>query len=188
MDLLDEAFRLKVKYFTAWGFSTENWKRADREVNFLMQLFRRSMDRFERKFLEKKIRFCHFGRKDRLPKTIAVRMAALEEKTKQFTAGAFGLAIDYGGRDEILRAVSRLREEGGEVSERALSQAMDTRDFPDPDLVIRTSGEQRTSGLMPWQSAYNELYFAPEQIPDFGPAQLRGALAEFSRRKRNFGA
>jgi undecaprenyl diphosphate synthase len=186
--LLDEAARLKIPYFTFWGFSTENWKRDSLEVDYLMTLFRNYLGRLRERLFGDQIRFRHFGRRDRLPKDIISSLERLEASTSGFQNGSLGLALDYGGRDEILRAVNKLKNHPGEVSEAAFEGALDTRGFPDPDLIIRTSGEQRISGLMPWQGTYSELYFANELFPDFGVPQFQTALADYSRRKRNFGA
>ena len=185
--LLDEAARLNIPYFTLWGFSTENWKRDSLEVDFLMKLFRGYLGRLRERLFRRQIQFRHFGRRDRLPKDIVEGLEKLEAATAGFGKGSLGLALDYGGRDEILRAVNRLKAMPGEVSEASFADALDTKGFPDPDLIIRTSGEQRISGLMPWQGTYAELYFANELFPDFGVPQFQTALADYNRRKRNFG-
>ena len=114
-------------------------------------------------------------------------LVSLEKETTSFDNGSVGLALDYGGRDEIIRALQRLRGGGDEISEKAISETLDTRGFPDPDLVIRTGGQIRTSGLMPWQSAYSEFHFAEEAFPDFDALKFREAIAAYSVRRRNFG-
>ncbi len=122
-----------------------------------------------------------------MPEGIVKRLSRIEAATKKFLRANFGLALDYGGRDEIIRAVNKLNGRKGAVSENDFSKCLDTHGFPDPDLIIRTSGEQRTSGLMPWQGAYAELYFAQIYFPDFDALEFRKAVAEYGRRKRNFG-
>ncbi|MEK7611846.1 MAG: polyprenyl diphosphate synthase [Patescibacteria group bacterium] len=188
MALLEEAIRKGIPYFTLWGFSTENWNRSKYEIDHLMRIFRGYLKRIETKLHEQEASFKHFGRKDRLPQDIVTELHNLEETTRRYKKGSLGLALDYGGRDEILRAANQLRGSQTEIGEEAFSSALDTHNFPDPDLIIRTSGEQRLSGIMPWQAAYAELYFAEELFPDFGVPQFQVALADFNKRKRNFGA
>lgn len=199
LDLMEELYRLRVPYVTFWGFSTENWRRGAGEVRFLMDLFRAALARFRERFLAREVRFHHFGRKDRLPADVAASLDSLKRETEGFSERHFGLALDYGGRDEILRAISRINPlrhppaggAGGgrelEITENEFSKLLDTSDFPDPDLIIRTSGERRTSGLMPWQGAYAELHFSTRLFPDFGVADLREAIADFAARRRRFG-
>ena len=188
MNLLEEALRLKIPYLTFWGFSTENWKRDKLEVNYLMKIFREQITLLKKKLHEYQVQFRHFGRKDRLPKDIMSQLSALEAGTENFSKAHLGLAIDYGGRDELLRAVNKMRRSEEEVSEENFGNFLDTKGFPDPDLIIRTSGEQRLSGLMPWQGTYAELYFTPVLFPDFGILEFRKAISEFGERKRNFGS
>ncbi len=187
-DLLEESRRLKIPYLTFWGFSTENWNRSKTEVSFLMNIFRRHLRKLKEKLTEYKIQFRHFGRQDRLPKDIITSLKTLEAETKDFGTLHLGLALDYGGRDEILRALERCKSENGKVNEADFAKSLDTNGFPDPDLIIRTSGEQRLSGIMPWQGVYAELYFSPRFFPDFDVLEFRKAIADFSNRKRNFGA
>lgn len=186
--LLREARRLGVRYMSLWGFSTENWKRDPIEVEYLFNLFRKNIDYLRKTFVQEKIRFRHMGRKDRLPQDIIRSFEQLEQETSGFSDFNVQFFLDYGGRDELMRAVNRIIKSGvKEIDEERLSRFLDTDTIPDPDLIIRTSGEQRTSGFMPFQSTYAELYFTDLYYPDFGPSQLRSAVEEFQRRKRNFG-
>ena len=186
--LLEEAERLGVKYLSFWAFSTENWRRDKAEVNFLFKLLDKILDNFLYELVKRKVRFRHLGRKDRLPKQLVSKLAALEKKTENFNKLNVQLCLDYGGRDEIVRAINKMINEGvKKVDEKSIKRYLDTYDIPDPDLVIRTSGEHRTSGFMAFQSVYAELYFTNIKFPDFGPEDLRSAIEEFSRRKRNFG-
>lgn len=189
MDLFREARSLGVKYVSLWGFSTENWKRSKEEVDQLFDLFRKELGVIETTFVREKIRFRHVGRRDRLPEDIIRALEDFEAKTKDFRDFNVQFCLDYGGRDELARAVNKIIQSGvREVSESDFAKFLDTDDIPDPDLIIRTSGEQRTSGFMPYQSTYAELYFSPLYFPEFGPLQLREAVQEFIRRKRNFGS
>ena len=186
--LFKEAQRLKIKYLSVWAFSTENWNRDRKEINFLFSMIYDSVKRFRNEFIENNIRFIHIGRTDRLPKKLVIELKKLEKETEQFSGLNIQACLDYGGRDEIVRAVNKMLKDGvKEVKEEDIKKYLDTADIPDPDLIIRTSGEQRTSGFMPFQSAYSELYFSDKYFPDFGPAELRKAIEDFSVRKRNFG-
>ncbi len=188
LSLLDECIAQGVLYVTLWAFSTENWKRDKDEVDALFSLLRESFKDFKKEFAKRKIRFKHIGRKDRLPKDILRDLAALEGETQSFDQTHVQICLDYGGRDELVRAFNALLKKGkNKIDEKDIENVLDTRGIPDPDFIIRTSGEQRLSGFMPFQSAYAEFYFSPVHFPDFGPAELRKALEEFGRRKRNFG-
>lgn len=188
MKLFNEANELGLNHLTFWAFSTDNWKREKKEVDFLFKLLKKSFDEFQKEFVKEGIRFKHIGRKDRLPKDIVARLEKLEKDTAGNEGLNVSICMDYGGRDEILRAVNKLLKEGvKEIEEDDFKNYLDSAGIPDPDLIIRTSGESRTSGFMPFQSAYSEFYFCDVNFPDFGPEELRKAVAEFGRRKRNFG-
>lgn len=179
-----------VKYLTVWMFSTENWYRDESEVTYLMDLFRRSFTKFGKSFHKDKVRFTHLGRKDRLPKDIVEMLLQMEEDTKNYDKYFLNLALDYGGQDEILRAIKKGTESGLDMTDLSTKQfetLLDTSDFPPPDLIIRTSGEQRLSGLMSWQSAYSEYYFTAVNLPDFDAQELYAAILEYSYRNRRFG-
>ena len=139
-------------------------------------------------FEKEEIRFRHLGRKDRLSEDIVEGLETLEEKTKNLSKLNFQLCMDYGGRNEIVRAVNGMIKDGvQEVSEELFSKYLDTTNLPDPDFVIRTSGEKRTSGIMPYQAAYAELYFTDVPFPEFGAEEFKRALLEYSGRVRRFG-
>lgn len=186
--LFDEARRLGVKYLSFWGFSTENWKRDKKEIDAIFELLSKMIGEWRKDAAENGIRFRHIGRKDRLPKELVSELEKLEQETKNFDKININLCLDYGGRDEIARAINKMINNGvKKVDEKIISEYLDTTGVPDVDLIIRTSGEKRTSGLMPFQGAYAELYFAEEHFPDFGAAELKAAIEDFSNRKRNFG-
>ncbi len=179
--LIEKAKDLDIKVFTFWAFSTENWTRTKSEVNNLMMLFERGIDDYLNRTLKNKIRLIHIGRKDRLSNSLKNKIAEAEEITKQFTDHYFVLALDYGGRDEILRAVEKYGSK--------FSQFLDTKDllYPNPDLVIRTSGEMRMSGFMAWQAAYAEYIFHSRYFPDFTPEDFEECINEYVKRQRRFG-
>ncbi len=185
--VFDKARELGVKACTAWVFSTENWSRAEEEVNYLMDLFREYIDKYTEKFLKEKTRFIHLGRKDRLSEDIVKRLTELEEKTKDFTEFSVALAMDYGGHDELIRAINKLNEEGKEITEENIENALDTKNLPPLDFIIRTSGEQRLSGFMSWQSHYAEFYFPEHPFPAFTPDKFVEAIEDYTRRDRRFG-
>ncbi len=185
--LFREAKRLGVKCVSLWGFSTENWKRDKKEVSILLNLALKSVMDFGKELHKEKIRFRHIGRKDRIPEKLAREIEKLEKETADYDDFNFQLLLDYGGRDEIVRAVNKLIKEGKEIDESGFSGALDTGGIPDVDLIIRTSGEKRLSGMMPFQGVYSELYFVDKHFPDFGAGDLRGAIEDFGKRKRNFG-
>jgi len=191
--LAESARRIGVHTFTVWAFSTENWERSEREINEIMNIFRRALKETEKDFHKDKVAFVHLGRKDRLPEDLRSEVIRIESETKKYEKNhVFNVAVDYGGRDEILRAVKRIVDDKiptEKIDDKLFDSYLDTRGepYPNPDLFIRTSGEQRTSGLLPWQMNYTEFYFEPEHLPDFTPEKLREAILDFSRRRRRFG-
>jgi undecaprenyl diphosphate synthase len=183
-----------IHFATVWGFSTENWARSRLEVDAIMRLVGIYLRRNRKRFRRDGMRFHHVGRRDRLaerfPDLIKL-FAALEEETKGNEPFTLNLALDYGGRDEAVRAVRTLIGQGvpaAEVTWERLAGCLDTASQPDPDLVIRTSGEHRLSGILPLQSAYAELVFTPRLLPEMSEEDFREAIREFTRRERRFGA
>lgn len=176
---------LGIHTLSLWAFSTENWSRNQEEVDFLMKLFSDLIGKFGKDALENKVRLIHIGRKDRLSKELLTKIKKLEEKTKDYTNHVLNIALDYGGRDEIERAVEKMKK----TNSNDLEQFLDTADqpYPNPDLIIRTSGELRTSGLLIWQAAYAEFYSEPIHFPDFNREKLIKALENYAARTRRFG-
>lgn len=187
--LILEAKKMGSKYMSLWFFSTENWKRPKNEINFLFNHFIKNIDSFLEGAIKNKINVRHIGRKDRLPKNVIDGLNTLESQTKNNKEFNVLICMDYGGRDEILRAVNNLLKSGQtSVSEEDFKKYLDSNDVPDPDLIIRTSGERRLSGWMPFQSVYSEFYFADVHFPDFDSQQLRKAIEDYSMRKRRLGS
>ena len=187
-EIVDECLDLGIQHCTLWCFSTENWKRDKREVNYLMMLFEEYLQKHVDSLHEKGVCIHHMGRKDRLPKKVMRLFESAESLTRENTRLILNLAIDYGGRDEILRAVEKGIYQKIEWNEEAFSSLLDSSPSPDPDLIIRTSGETRLSGFMLWQSAYSELYFTETCFPDFSVKIFHEALNNYSQRKRSKGA
>jgi undecaprenyl diphosphate synthase len=183
---------LGVHTVTMWAFSTENWNRAQKEVSYLMKMYEVFIEKNLKQALKEKIRIIHLGRKDRISKELLEKIQNSEEKTKDFKNYILNIALDYGGRDEVVRAIRKMSGEKfsiSDLSEENFSKFLDTANqpYPDPDLIIRTSGEQRTSGLMIWQAAYAEYVFLQKHFPDLKGEDIEEAVEEYSQRQRRFG-
>lgn len=188
IELLKTIKDLQIPYLSLWVFSTENWDRDKREVDELFSIFIKMIGSFKEELVKERVRFRHLGRKDRLPLELRKALDSLEEATVSFAEYHLQLCLDYGGRDEMTRAINKMLRSGvKEVSEEDISRYLDTYGIPDPDLIIRTSGEHRMSGFMPYQGTYAEYYFTSVHFPDFGTDELRKSVEEFAQRKRNFG-
>lgn len=185
--LIDRAHQLGVKCFTTWIFSTENWKRAQEENDYLFKMARDYTNKYRKKCIENKIRFIHLGRKDRLPEDIIKTISEVEEETKSYTEFTIGIGFDYGGHDELLRTLGKLKDLNLEVTKENIEANLDTKDMPMPDVIIRTSGEQRLSGFMSWQCEYAELFFPKVYFPDFNPDLLEEVIRDYQNRERRFG-
>jgi len=186
-DIVQAAPDLGVRWLTLYAFSTENWKRSTEEVLGLMSLFSRFIQREAVKLAREEVRMRFIGDRSRLSNHLQGLMRDIEEQTAGNTRLNLTVAINYGGRDEMLRAMRRLSDSGQEFSEKAFCDALDTHDIPDPDLVIRTSGETRVSNFLLWQAAYAEYEFTPTLWPDFTPEELGRILDRFGERDRRFG-
>lgn len=184
--LVEHAAVRGVRFLTFWAFSTENWNRAEDEVSGIMTILKNSIGYFGKRMHEKGVRLCVIGDLSRLDAGLRKRIEAVVEKTRRNQRITVTIALNYGGRDEILRAIKHMTHTDT-VSEEIFSSFLDTRDIPDPDFVIRTGGEQRLSGFLPWQSVYSELYFPSWYMPDFTPARLDEAIGEYQGRRRRFG-
>jgi undecaprenyl diphosphate synthase len=179
-----------IKYLTLYAFSTENWKRAAGEVSFIMGLIKQYLRGELDFYRENRIRIRHTGDAAALPHDIQAELAKAASDTKDFTGMQVILAINYGGRDEIVRALRRLGAEGkiaANISEKDIAACLDNPDVPDPDLIIRSAGELRTSNFLLWEGAYAELYVSPKLWPDWTGEDLALALDEFQNRDRRFG-
>jgi len=190
--LARKARALGIHTFTIWAFSTENWKRAQEEVGYLMRLYEVFIERYLQDALHDNVRLVHLGRKDRLPQSLLKKISNAEEKTKHHDQYTLNVALDYGGQDEIIRAVKKMAEQTKNfesLDEETFASFLDThaQPYPNPDLIIRTSGEQRISGFMPWQSAYAEYLFLDKYFPDMNERDMEDAAKEFQTRQRRFG-
>ena len=187
---VEAAIDLGVETLSVFAFSTENWSRPPEEVELLMEIFGETIERELPDLVSQGVRVRFIGRRDRAPEDLRERMIALEEETRHNERLNLWIAFDYGGRDELVQATRRLVESGidpREVDENALAAQLYAPELPDPDLLIRTSGELRVSNFLLWQIAYSELVFIDTLWPDFGAADLREALAAYAQRRRRFG-
>jgi undecaprenyl diphosphate synthase len=187
---VEGAIDLGVRSLAVYAFSTENWTRPPDEVEALMEIFAETIERELPDLAKQGVRTRFVGRRDRAPEALQRRMAALEEETADKERLDLWIAFDYGGRAEIVEAARRIVESGAEpeeVDEALVASHLYAPEMPDPDLLIRTSGELRISNFLLWQLAYAELVFVDRWWPDFGEAELRSALEEYATRRRRFG-
>ena len=192
--ICEDAHELGIKYLKVYAFSTENWKRSVEEVTGIMNLLRRYLVDCIERASKNDMRVRVIGDRTALDTDIVEKINELEEKTKQYTGLNFTIALNYGGRDEIRRATVKLVrdvKEGklseDEIDENIISSYLDTADMPDPDLMIRTSGEQRLSNYLIWQLAYAEYYYTDVLWPDFTIEDLKAAIRYYNGRERRFG-
>lgn len=188
--MIETCARLSIRYLTLYAFSSENWKRPAREVNALMDMLYENLELKGDLLKKHDIRLRVLGEKARLPRRLAVKLRQTEEMSTEFGHMVVNLALNYGGRQEILQAVKSLMKKGlapAKITEADFRSELYTKNDPDPDLVIRTSGERRLSNFLIFQSAYAELYFAAEMWPDFRVLPFLEALTDFQKRKRRFG-
>jgi undecaprenyl diphosphate synthase len=188
---VEAAIDLGVASLAVYAFSTENWARPADEVAAILELLDETIDRELPDLAQQGVRTRFFGRRDRVPEALQAKMGALEAETAELDRLQLWIAFDYGGRAELVEAARRVVEDGleaSDVSEEALAARLFAPELPDPDLVIRTSGELRVSNFLLWQSAYAEFVFTQTFWPDFGEDELRAALDEYARRGRRFGA
>ena len=185
--IIIHAARIGVKYLTVYAFSTENWKRSQEEVSALMFLFKNYIKTEEKNIMENNIRFMVFGRKDNVNSSLLEAIDKLQEKSRDNTGLTFNIAFNYGGRSEIIDAVNKILKSGkANITEEEFSSYL-YNDIPDPELLIRTSGELRISNFLLWQIAYSEIYITDTLWPDFNEQELEKAIEAFNRRDRRFG-
>lgn len=192
--ICEEAYRMGIEYLTVYAFSTENWNRPDDEVAALMKLLRNYMKTCLKTAAKNRMCVRVLGDKSGLDSDIRSRIAQLEEATKDNDGLKFQIALNYGGRDEIVRAVRRVSEEvkqgrinPADIDEKMMTAYLDTSGLPEPDLLIRTCNEQRISNFLLWQLAYTEFYFTPVAWPDFTKEELVKAIDAYNHRERRYG-
>ncbi len=193
-DMCEITYNLGIRYFTVYAFSTENWNRPKDEVDALMKLLRNYMINCKKRANKNNMRVRVIGDKSGIDKDIREKIEDLEESTKNNTGLNFQIAINYGGRDEITRALKRISKDVKDgiidverINQDTISDYLDTRGIPDPDLLIRTCGELRISNFLLWQSAYTEFYISDIAWPDFSKEELEKAITAYNQRERKYG-
>lgn len=186
--VIEAAPALGAQYLTLYAFSTENWNRPKDEIATLMNLLEKTLDEYEKSAPERNLRLIFSGERAPLPEKILTKMDRLRAATAQNTGLTVNLALNYGARQEITQAVNRLLKEGKtEITPQDISARLYHPEIPEPELLIRTSGEERLSNFLLWQAAYSELYFTPVLWPDFDKSELQKAVDDYRARKRRFG-
>ena len=181
------AFSRGVKVVTLYTFSSENWARPKDEIDKLFSLLEKYLKNSEQEFIKNGIRFFVSGNINELPSELANEIVRVQNSTKDFKNATLNLALNYGGRQEIVMAVNRAISNGEAITVDSVSRHLYTNEFLDPELIIRTSGEQRLSNFLIWQSAYSEFYFTNKHWPDFDEEEFDKAIQSYSNRKRRFG-
>ena len=191
--IIDKALELGIKYLTFWAFSTENWNRSKKEVEFLLKLYREDLDKKIDGFHRKSVKINVIGNLAMFPSDIQEKTREWMKKTKNNHKITVNLALSYGGRDEILRAneklleKSKIKNQKSKLTEEEFSRYLDTAGQPDPELIIRTGGEKRLSGFLLWQSEYSELYFSEIFWPEFTADDFLVAIKDYNIRQRRLG-
>ncbi|MCC7552649.1 di-trans,poly-cis-decaprenylcistransferase [Candidatus Micrarchaeota archaeon] len=185
--LLDWAKEFDIPIISIWGFSTENFNRDEKEIEFLFNLFNEKIDEYLKEYNKHKAKIRFIGNRSKFSKEFFEKIEKVETLTKDNKGFQLNILLNYGGRAEILKVVNELKNTNEEITEKLIENHLYTKGIPDPDLIIRTSGERRLSGLMPWQSVYSELYFVDKLWPDFTKEDFKKAIEEYEKRKRRFG-
>jgi len=186
-NITEHCAKIGVKYLTLYAFSTENWSRPKLEVEFLMKLLEKYLQSEMEIYIKNNIRFNVIGDLSRFSNSLQKTIQEVKDKTKNCTAMTQVLALNYGSRDEITRAVKKLSQSGKQITQENIASFLDTADMPDVDLLIRTSGEVRLSNYLLWQSAYAEMFFTSTYWPEFTINELDDIISDFKKRERRFG-
>lgn len=193
-DIAKAAKELGVRYMTVYAFSTENWGRKKEEVDTLMDLLRHYLDKGFKELKENDARIIFIGERYMLADDIRQKMAQIEQETAQNKAVTLCVALSYGGRQEIVQAAKNIAQkvadgkiEVDDINMEIFADNLYTKNIPDPDLLIRTSGEQRISNYLPWQTAYSEFYFSDTLWPDFSAGEMKKIIEDYSKRERRYG-
>ena len=193
-DVMDIGYELNIPYLTIYAFSQENWNRPEAEIRMLMALLEQYLSKERQRFHERQVRFLPIGRLEQLPSAVRALVSEVAEETSKYATRTLAVALSYGGRAEIIDAVQQLALEvqmgsisPDQINEALFEQYLTTWGLPDPDLLIRTSGEARISNFLPWQIAYTEIYFTRTLWPDFRRSETLLALLDYQKRERRFG-
>jgi len=183
--LIEAAAKRGIKYMTFWAFSTENWNRVESEIKGIMAIFRHVIGKRWGRLHEKGVRIKVIGDISKFPHDISDALAKVVEQTKENKKITVIFALNYGGRDEIIRTIHKLEKKG--ITKKEFGKYLDTVGIPDPEMIVRTGGEQRLSGFLLWQSEYSELYFPSWYMPEFTEEKLDEVISEYQKRNRRFG-
>ena len=187
-NIIEDCMEIGIEYLTVYAFSTENWNRAPEEVNDLMNLLREYLVKLEKDNKDRNVKIRIVGDINRLDEDIRNKIVLLQDRTSENTGLVINIALNYGGRNEIIHAIKSLSlEELNNLSIERFNEKLYTYPSPDPDLIIRTAGEQRLSNFLLWQSAYSEFWYTDVLWPDFSKKELNKAILEYSKRNRKFG-
>lgn len=192
LKMIRHLYKCNIHTVTLWVFSTENWTRDQLQVQGLMMLFQQHADPYFKEAIEQKARIIHIGRRDRIPQGLRKKIEQYEQDSAHFTEHGLNIALDYGGRDDVLRAVRKLVAQGVDpetITEESFNNFLDTKGqkYPEPDIIIRTGGENRMSGFMIWQGIYAEYFFPRKFLPEMTTDDLDAILDEYKNRDRRFG-
>lgn len=177
----------KIPHAVFYAFSTENWNRRKEEVDYLMELFEGLLSKMDEDLAEEKVRVRFVGQRENFSKSLQDKMTELEEKSQQYSGTTIWIALSYGGRAEIISGVNKAIELGEPVTEESFKALLWTAELPDPDMIVRTSGEQRLSNFLSWGSAYSELYFIDKEWPALAKSDFVAILNEYEKRNRRKG-
>jgi len=185
--IITEAVKTKINYLTLYTFSTENWKRPKKEINFLLQLlYKYIVDELD-KIVKKNIRVKIIGNVNKFPKFLKLKLKEVEKKTKKNTEIQLNIALNYGSKEEIINSVKKLNKLSLNINEKNISKNLYTKDIPDPEILIRTGNRYRLSNFLLWQSSYTEIFFIKKLWPDFNKSDFRKIVIKFKKMRRNFG-
>ncbi len=193
--LVKDAEKIGIKYLTVYAFSTENWRRSNEEVEYLMGLLHDYVDQYIKDSSKNNVKITFIGDETRLDEKLQQKIIKLKQLTKNKTGICLIIALNYGGKDELVRSIKKICKDVKEgklnyekIDEKTINNYLDTAQIPEPELLIRTSGELRLSNFLIWQSAYTELYFTDTLWPDFKISHLQEAISQYQKRQRRFGA
>jgi len=192
LKMIRHLYKRNIHTITLWVFSTANWTRDQLQVKGLMMLFQQLADPYFKEAIAQRARIIHIGRRDRIPQGLRKKIEQYERDSAHFTEHGLNIALDYGGRDDVVRGIRRLLEQGiepSDITEETFNDFLDTngQKYPEPDIVIRTGGENRMSGFMIWQSIYAEYFFPKKFLPEVTTDDLDAILDEYKNRDRRFG-
>ncbi len=186
-NIISEAISNSIKYLTLYTFSTENWKRPKKEINFLIQLLENYIGKELKKLIEKEVKIKIIGNVNKFPESLKLKLRDVEKLTKINKKIQVNVALNYGSKEEILRSIKKIKKLSISINEKNITDNLYTANIPDPDILIRTGNRKRLSNFLLWQSSYTEIYFEKKLWPDFNKKDFRKIILNFSKIRRNFG-